>query len=95
MQRSLAASTTGSARLFTRLSSLLHNDECQQRSCLDQAEIEDQEGRFRIWAGNLGAFQSLPSTSSLDHRLRESPKIARQISELLDDLKDALQSSMY
>lgn len=93
MQRSLATSSVDCARLIDRLASLLHDPECESRSALLQKAIEDQSGRFRIWAGNLGAFQHLPSPASLDHRLRESPKIATQIQELLEDLQDSLQTS--
>ncbi|KAF2241838.1 hypothetical protein BU26DRAFT_407990, partial [Trematosphaeria pertusa] len=50
----------------------------------------DQSERFRIWAGNLGAFQRLPSEASLDYRLRYSRKIAAQIEELLTDLLNTL-----
>ena len=51
----------------------------------------DQLGRLKIWAGNIGAFQELPLPSSLDYRLREAPKIVKQVIELLDDLNDTLQ----
>jgi hypothetical protein len=92
MQRSLATSSTECAQLFNSLSSLPHDPHPQAGFNLTQAAIEDQYGRFNIWAGSLGAFQRLPATSSLDHRLRESPKLAIQIQELLQDLYDVLQS---
>jgi hypothetical protein len=87
MQRSLAASSIDCAQLLDKLA-LLHEDtKCSQRSALRVIELEDQSARFRVWAGNLGAFQRLPASASLDYRLRESPKIAMQIHELLQDLK--------
>ncbi|KAF2786116.1 hypothetical protein K505DRAFT_290268 [Melanomma pulvis-pyrius CBS 109.77] len=92
MQRSLATSSIECAQLLNRVSSLLHDPKCEKRSALVHDEIEDQSGRFMIWAGNLGAFQRLPATSSLDYRLRESPKIAAHVQELLQDLHDALQN---
>jgi hypothetical protein len=92
MQRPLAASSIECAQLLHHLSSLLHDKQSQARSSLEHAAIEDQYGRFSTWAGNLGAFQRLPATSSLDYRLRESPKIVTQIQELLDDLYEMLQS---
>ena len=91
MQRSLAASSIGCARLLNELSALLHEDDCAQRTALQQTDVEDQSARFQVWAGNLGAFQRLPATASLDHRLRESPKIATQIHELLEDLETATE----
>jgi hypothetical protein len=69
------------------VATLLHDTQCQLRSALGQAIVEDQSARFRVWAGNLGAFQKLPAASSLDHRLREAPKIATQIQEILEDLR--------
>ena len=53
--------------------------------------LVDQLGRLKIWAGNIGAFQELPLPSSLDYRLREAPKIVKQVIELLEDLNETLQ----
>ena len=53
--------------------------------------LVDQLGRLKIWAGNIGAIQELPLPSSLDYRLREAPKIVKQVIELLDDLNETLQ----
>jgi tetratricopeptide (TPR) repeat protein len=90
-QRSLATSAIECARLFNDLSSQLLDRERETRTTLSQPSIEDEGARYKIWAGNLGAFQRLPATSSLDYRLRESSKVATQIQELLDDLRHALQ----
>lgn len=91
MSPSLASSSTECARLFSRLVLLLQDRECQNRSALQQAAAEDQFERYRIWAGNLGAFQKPTSKASLDNRLRESPKVVAQIHDLLHDLFEALQ----
>lgn len=56
-----------------------------------QTSLNDHLGRFRIWAGNIGAFQENPLPSSLDYRLREAPKVAEQIRDLLDDLCETLR----
>jgi hypothetical protein len=88
MQRSLAAASIDCAQVLARLA-LLHGDvQCSQRSALQATDLEDQSARFQIWAGNLGAFQRLPASASLDYRLRGSPKIAMQILELLQDLEE-------
>ncbi|KAH4061772.1 hypothetical protein HBH50_214750 [Parastagonospora nodorum] len=88
MQRSLAAASIDCAQLLARLV-LLHGDEqYSQRSALRATDLEDQSARFQLWAGNLGAFQRLPASASLDYRLRGSPKIAMQILELLQDLEE-------
>ena len=56
--------------------------------------LVDQLGRFKIWAGSIGAFQELPTPSSLDYRLSEAPKVALQVAELLDDLDETLQEGI-
>lgn len=92
MQQSLATCAVECAQAFEKLSTL-PQPQFEQHTHLRQDDIEDQDGRFRIWAGNLGAFQKLPSKSSLDYRLRESPKVAIQVQELLQDLHRALDDS--
>ena len=88
---SLATTSRACAQAFTQLCTLLKDPQHEKLSGLTQSAIEDECGRFRIWAGNLGALQQLPSPTSLDHRLRQSPKIACHIHELLEILKDSLQ----
>jgi hypothetical protein len=87
MQTSLATSAIRCAQLLEGLSVLHHDAQCSERSAVHQLAIADQSARFQVWAGNLGAFQRLPASASLDYRLRESPKIAAQIYELLQDLQ--------
>ena len=54
----------------------------------DISKAEDNLTRFRIWAGNIGAYHSLPSRASADFRLREAPEVQSRIIELLDDICD-------
>jgi hypothetical protein len=75
-QRSLATSAIDCARLLNDLSSQLLDKEWETRAALSQPSVEDEGARYKIWAGNLGAFQQLPATSSLDYRLRNSPEVA-------------------
>jgi len=55
----------------------------------------DGLGRFKIWARNLGAFQSADFKSSLDYRLRETPKLVTQIVNILDELAESLNDGVY
>ncbi|ERF73256.1 hypothetical protein EPUS_03088 [Endocarpon pusillum Z07020] len=48
----------------------------------------DELGRLRIWAANIGAHQT--GQSSLDYRLRDASHISKQILSLLGDLCFAL-----
>ena len=83
---SIASKAYACAGQFDKLCRLLPDSDENTRPALI-----DQVGRFRIWGGNIGAFQKLPTPSSLDYRLREAPKIGIQVLELLDDLEETLQ----
>ena len=52
---------------------------------------EDELGRLRIWAANIGAHQT--GCSSLDFRLRDASHIRGQITTLLDSLRRKLQDT--
>ncbi|CAI7633690.1 unnamed protein product [Penicillium glandicola] len=50
---------------------------------------QDELGRLRVWAANIGAHQT--GQSSLDHRLRDASDIKRQILQLLKRLQRAIE----
>ncbi|KAH8749410.1 hypothetical protein F5882DRAFT_488661, partial [Hyaloscypha sp. PMI_1271] len=54
-------------------------------------QVGDSYGQFKIWAGNIGALQPIQSASSLDYRLREVPKVSKQVVTLLQDLDESLE----
>ncbi|KAK7422980.1 hypothetical protein QQX98_001270 [Neonectria punicea] len=51
--------------------------------------LEDELGRFRVWAANLGAFQDPKSPRSLDYRLRDGPVMRSNVVSGLERLKDS------
>ncbi len=51
-----------------------------------RSAVEDNDARFRIWAGNLGALQRSSSKASADYRLKEAPEVASRIPEILEDI---------
>ena len=67
--------------------------------CLDTGKIEglnvldwqDELGRLRIWAANIGAHQI--GQSSLDYRLRDSSHIRLQIVKLLGGIEERLHEA--
>jgi hypothetical protein len=81
------------SQLFEQVQSSLSDRTCQDRSKLRPEDIEDQAVRFKLWAGNLGAFHKPQSHASIEHRVRQSPKIEAQLRELLDTLSTSLRSS--
>ncbi|TKA60163.1 hypothetical protein B0A55_11454 [Friedmanniomyces simplex] len=50
--------------------------------------VKDNLARFRIWAGNIGAYHSPHDKRSADYRLRDGPEVRAQLIELLDELID-------
>jgi hypothetical protein len=52
-------------------------------------QLEQQNDRFRLWAGNIGARQI--GKSSLDYRLREASDVADMTSQLLYGLQTQLE----
>lgn len=51
--------------------------------------LDDELGRFRVWAANIGALQK--GHSSLDYRLREAPLVRDNVQKLLKELHGCLQ----
>ena len=56
---------------------------------LDAARV-----RYRLWAGNLGAFLDCNNKASLKYRIRNVPVLEARISELLGDLLQELDDCM-
>ena len=57
------------------------------------ALIDDQLGRFNIWAGNIGVFAN--TYTSLDYRVRDIPQIKDLIVQQLDGLAKYLKHGTY
>lgn len=87
----IASRAKKSVSLFENLVELLRQPGHEHSYGISEAETTDAFGRFKIWAGNIGAFQPFELKSSLDFRLRETPKISTQILEILDDLAESLE----
>lgn len=51
--------------------------------------LEDEHGRFRVWAGNISAHRA-GGRRSLEYRLRDSSNLYSMVLALLDDLLDGL-----
>ena len=76
---------------FHQLNTLLQHSQSQKHLGLAGSTALDDLDRFKIWAGNIGALLSVGNQISLDHRLRDTPKVSGQIVELLEDLCEALE----
>ena len=56
-----------------------------------QPRLQDEQTKFKVWAGNLGAHKT--GTSSLDYRLRDASPIKDQVIDLLKELCDLLDQA--
>lgn len=53
--------------------------------------IQDEAGRFQVWAGNIGAFRNPQSSSSLDSRLKPSELMRTSVESGLLRLESAVR----
>lgn len=61
-------------------------------SALFNRGIRDEQARFKVWSGNIGAHRT--GMSSLDYRLRDASHIRNQVINLLRDLTSLLQDAV-
>ncbi|KAI3319726.1 hypothetical protein HD806DRAFT_258866 [Xylariaceae sp. AK1471] len=58
----------------------------EDTTLLLREQIDDERGRFRIWASNLGALHVAKSSRSLDFRLQNSPRMRQSVVDGLERL---------
>lgn len=76
---------------FKQLYVVLNDPSCLFRNDLLPTEVQDELGRFKIWARNIGALQPRTMTSSLEYRLRDASHARQLIAKLLKTLEEVLQ----
>ncbi|KAM0154324.1 hypothetical protein ACHAQE_000828 [Botrytis cinerea] len=57
-----------------------------------RSELENELGRFKIWAGNLGVFA--PGRASVDYRLRDDADVKEVLIQMLDRLRQSTKQAM-
>lgn len=86
--------TTGilCVKYFNRLTELLRASDHSRsfESQLSAVAINDEFGRFKVWAANIGALQPASRSSSLEYRLREATRVKDHVIRLLRDLNHSL-----
>ena len=60
----------------------------ESESPLSASAVGDELGRYKVWAGNIGALQR--NSTSLDYRLREASQIVHQVIKILQHLERSL-----
>ena len=93
MVGSIAAMTRLCAQSFRQVREVLDQPQHEINDGISASAINDELERFQIWAGNIGASQESRTTTSLEARLRDASEITEQISQLLEDLREALEDS--
>ena len=73
-------------QLGTKL--LSEDREFFDQTTVSQAALQNELGRFKVWAGNSGAHRT--GRVSLDYRLREALQVHGKVTDLLSDLNRAL-----
>jgi hypothetical protein len=87
----IGALSTSCASCFDTLTRSLRTSSDEFKKQMMPMAIENEYGRFRIWAGNLGALQR--GRSSLDARLRDSVVLRVAALKFLGQLQDSLSKS--
>ncbi|GAB7362415.1 hypothetical protein MBLNU230_g2738t1 [Neophaeotheca triangularis] len=57
----------------------------------DRQKILDQEARFNLWAGNIGAYHAASDPKSADFRVRRVPEVGQRFVQLLQELLETLE----
>lgn len=57
-----------------------------------RSELENELGRFKIWAGNLGVFA--PGRASADYRLRDDADVREVLIQMLNRLRQSTKQAM-
>ncbi|RMZ73219.1 meiosis-specific serine threonine- kinase mek1 [Pyrenophora seminiperda CCB06] len=88
---SLRLATAANIIAFRNLVNAFNTSQGKWAISIDGEALEDEIGRFRVWAGNLGALQK--GHSSLDYRLRDSPVLSNNALKLLRELEHNLNET--
>lgn len=81
-------------RQFLTLKKALQNvNGGESEYVLPTTAIEDELGRFRVWASNIGAMTS--GQASMDYRVRNAGYLRESVKSLLEDLKQSLSEDFF
>lgn len=76
--------------LFNQIYALLDQPDRSYQEDLSADDIQDELGRFKVWAENIGALQPRDMKSSLEYRLRDASRTRQQVQQFLGDLRESL-----
>ena len=89
---SISPRSTACLAIFSHLEFLLHKSpESLDKLGFTFSSICNELARFKIWASSIGALQPTESALSLARRLKNAPRAASQVVDLLTDMEDTLK----
>ncbi|KAF1915484.1 hypothetical protein BDU57DRAFT_274856 [Ampelomyces quisqualis] len=88
----LRLATAANVRAFHELSHALNTSDSKWANSINYEGLQDEIGRFRVFAGNLGALQK--GHSSLDYRLRDSPLLSSNALKFLQELEENIKEAV-
>ncbi|KAI4259012.1 MAG: hypothetical protein L6R42_004794 [Xanthoria sp. 1 TBL-2021] len=91
MAVSISTSIVVCLKVFNQLIEQIQDPKYEKAPGLVLQSWQDELGRLRVWAANIGAHQT--NQSSLEYRLRDSAHIQQQIVKLLDRVVDRLEKA--
>ncbi|KAL9630633.1 MAG: hypothetical protein Q9204_004619 [Flavoplaca sp. TL-2023a] len=91
MATSISSSLVACRNSFNTLIKEMRVSNKEKHEGLSITDWEDERGRLRMWAANIGAHHT--GQSSLDFRLRDSTQIQQQIIRLLENLARQLEDA--
>lgn len=91
MTSSIASSIKAALKSFNEFIQQIKAPDCEAVEGLSIRGWEDELGRLRVWAANIGAHQT--NQSSLDFRLRDASHVREQIIKLLGSLTRRLDDA--
>jgi hypothetical protein len=89
---SIRLATASNVRGFQDLSRVLATSDGKWSDSIDYDGLQDEIGRYKVWAGNLGAMQK--GHSSLDYRLRDSPLLSTNALKFLEELEENISEAI-
>ncbi|KAJ4176729.1 hypothetical protein NW759_017506 [Fusarium solani] len=91
MDKNIASHVTRCLGLFSNAVETSETSAFDPSASFNRA-VRDEQTRFEVWSGNIGAHRT--GMSSLDHRLRHSSNICNQVVNLLLDLNGLLEDAI-
>ncbi|KAH8663384.1 hypothetical protein BGZ60DRAFT_379476 [Tricladium varicosporioides] len=89
MSSTIASSFTSCLLQYEQLIIIHTNGSSPLHGQVQLSALQDELGRFKVWAGNIAAHKS--GRSSLDFRLRDATPLRERVIGLLNDISELLQ----